>query len=208
MAVKFSNNASALLGSPLTSVATSLSLAAGAGLLFPVLATGDFFMLTLIKLVSGSPVYEIVKVTARVADVCTIVRAQEGTAATTFDAGDRAENRLTASVAERMTKRFTSVLSSATPAPNVDTTDVYAITALAVPAAIGAPTGSPSDGQQIVFRFKDNGAPRALTWNAAYRATADIPLPTTTITSKTTYVGCIYNAVDLKWDVLAVAINY
>lgn len=203
MSIRFSNNASTTLAGSLTNVATSLSVAAGDGTLFPTLVAGDFFMATLIKLVGGVPVYEIVKVTARATDVFTIVRAQEGTTAVTFAAGDRLENRMTAAVAERLTKRVASVASSSTPTPNADTTDLYHITALAATATFGAPTGTPSDGQQILMRVKDNGTARVLAWNAIYRASTDLPLPSTTIAGKIMYVGFIYNAPDSKWDQVA-----
>lgn len=95
MTIKFANNAVSTLAGSLSNSATSLVLAAGTGAKFPALGAGDYFMLTLIKMVSGSPVIEIVKVTARATDTCTIVRGQESTTATTFSAGDRAEHRLT-----------------------------------------------------------------------------------------------------------------
>ena len=74
-------------------------------------------------------------------------------------------------------------------------------------ATIGAPTGTPINGQKLIIRIKDNGTARVLTWDTssgAYRAIGTI-LPTTTTISKTTYVGCIYNAADSYWDVIAVA---
>ena len=98
----------------------------------------------------------------------------------------------------------TSIASSATPTPNSDTTTYYTITALAAGATFGAPTGSPVNGQRLFIRIKDNGTARTLAWNAAYRAIG-IVLPTTTVISKTLYVGCVYNSTDSKWDVLAVA---
>ena len=43
-----------------------------------------------------------------------------------------------------------------------------------------------------------------LTWNAIYRAVGTT-LPVSTTATKTIYVGCIYNAADTKWDVVAVS---
>jgi hypothetical protein len=107
---------------------------------------------------------------------------------------------------KRITNRVTSVASSATPTPDVSTTDQYNLTALAAAAAFGIPTGTPTDGQKLIIRIKDNATARALTWNAIYRAIG-VSLPSTTVISKTTYVGCIYNTADTKWDVVAVAIE-
>lgn len=105
---------------------------------------------------------------------------------------------------KRITKRVNSTASSATPTPNAGTDDMYVLTALAAAATFGAPTGTPTDGQPLVIRIKDNGTARALTWNAIYRAVGTA-LPTTTVISKTLYLGFKYNAADTKWDCLAVS---
>lgn len=102
-----------------------------------------------------------------------------------------------------VTPRVASSASSATPTPNADTTDQYNLTALAAAATFGAPTGTPVDGQNLVIRIKDNGTARTLAWNAAYRVIGTT-LPTTTVVSKTVYVGCRYNSADSVWDILAV----
>jgi len=67
-----------------------------------------------------------------------------------------------------------------------------------------APTGTPTNGQKLIIRVKDNGTARSLAWNAIYRALG-VTLPTTTVLSKTLYLGAIYNSADSKWDVVAVA---
>jgi hypothetical protein len=73
---------------------------------------------------------------------------------------------------------------------------------------INADAGTPVDGQKTIFRFEDNGGPRALTWTTgtakSFRAIG-VTLPTTTIIAKTIYVGCIFNSFDNRWDVVAVA---
>ena len=83
----------------------------------------------------------------------------------------------------------------------------YNVTALASATTIAAPSGTPTDGQKLIIRFKDNGTAWGLTWtvtSGAYRAVG-VTLPTTTVPSKVLYVGCIYNAQDTFWDVVAVA---
>jgi len=66
---------------------------------------------------------------------------------------------------------------------------------------------APADGQRMMFRFKDNGTARALTWTTgstnSFRVVG-VTLPTTTVASKLLYVGCIYNAADSRWDAIAV----
>ncbi len=103
--------------------------------------------------------------------------------------------------------RNTSVASAGTITPNADTTDQYNITALAVTAAINTPTGTPANGQRLTIRIEDNGSAQALSWitTAGGYRTIGTTLPTTTVASKTVYVGCIYNSTDLFWDVVSVA---
>ncbi len=110
--------------------------------------------------------------------------------------------------ARKAAKRVTSEASNATPTPNADTTDVHIITALAAGATFGAPTGTPTQGQQLIIRIKDNGTARSLNWNAIYRASTDLALPTTTVLGKTLYLGFMYNSTDSKWDLLAKLDNF
>lgn len=104
-------------------------------------------------------------------------------------------------------RRVTSIASSATPTPDSATTDAYVITALAVPATFGAPTGAPVNEQGLTIRIKDNGTARALAFNATYRASTDLALPTTTIANKTLRIGFMYNSADSKWDLVGVLNN-
>jgi len=96
MGAVFSNNASSLLANSISDSATSISITPGDGVRFPTLAAGDWAMLTLIKLVGGAAQMEIVRATAKATDVFTIVRAQEGTSALSFSAGDKVDLRITA----------------------------------------------------------------------------------------------------------------
>ena len=93
MSVVLTNNAVSKLASSLTSGATTLSVTSGEGSKFPSPSVGEWFPITLIK-TSGA--LEIVRCTSRSGDVFTVTRAQEGTSAQAFAAGDRAELRLTA----------------------------------------------------------------------------------------------------------------
>jgi hypothetical protein len=105
------------------------------------------------------------------------------------------------------TPAITSNASQTTPTPAVGSIGqdiLFILTAQAAAAAFGAPTGTPSQGQKLTVRIKDNGTARALTYNAIYRALGTA-LPTTTVLSKTLYLGFIYNATDTKWDLVASA---
>lgn len=102
----------------------------------------------------------------------------------------------------KVTRRVTSATSSATPTPSADTDDIYSLTALATNPTFGAPTGSPTDGQQLLIRVKDDGTSRTLSWNASYRSAA-ATLPTATTVNKTLYVQFLYHSADAKWDCMA-----
>jgi hypothetical protein len=104
---------------------------------------------------------------------------------------------------KRITPRVGTVVDSATPTPAGDSQDMFTVTALAQAATFGAPTGTPTDGQKLIIRIKDNGTARALSWNAIYRVIG-VTLPITTVISKTAYIGLIYNNADSKWDCVAV----
>lgn len=93
--------------------------------------------------------------------------------------------------------------STATLTINSDIQDLGVITAQAAALTIASPTGTPIQGQKLIFRIKDNGTARGITWNAIFRIIGTT-LPTTTVINKTTYVGCIYNSTDTKWDVVVV----
>jgi hypothetical protein len=101
----------------------------------------------------------------------------------------------------------TIIVSASTITPTSNATNQYTVTALAVPATIAIPSGSPIDGQKLSIRIKDDGTARALTWTTSAGGFRVIgtTLPTTTTASKVIYVGCIYNSQDSFWDVLAVA---
>lgn len=104
---------------------------------------------------------------------------------------------------KRVTPRIATVTDAATITPTADSCDEYTVTALAQAATIAAPSGTPTNGQKLIIRILDNGTARGLTWNAIYNVIG-VTLPTTTVLSKYTYVGCIYNSANSKWDVLAV----
>ena len=110
---------------------------------------------------------------------------------------------------KRITQRCNAQTTTASPfAWNSDSYDQQSFSALANALTINADAGTPTDGQRAIFRIKDNGVARALTWTTGvskgFRAVG-VTLPTTTVINKTVYVGCIYNIADSRWDAVAVA---
>lgn len=86
--LRSTNRASAPLNAAITSGATSVVLTAGKGALFPALAANEYFYAVIQKGVLDTDVREYVKVTARAGDTLTITRAQGGSTAQAFAAGD------------------------------------------------------------------------------------------------------------------------
>lgn len=99
--IRFANNAQTTLSAPITTLATSANLVPGTGALFPTLTGGDAFLATLVDAATGL-VREIVQVTAIAGDVVTLLRAQEGTIAQPWLAGDSFQNLWTAGAAALM----------------------------------------------------------------------------------------------------------
>lgn len=105
---------------------------------------------------------------------------------------------------KRINPRVSTAASAASITPDISSFDQYNLTAQAVNLTINAPTGTPVDGNKLIIRILDNGTSRTLTWNATYTVIG-VTLPTATIANKMTYVGCIYNAANTRWDVIAIA---
>lgn len=105
---------------------------------------------------------------------------------------------------KRITKRVVSGASTATLTIDSDATDVSELIAQAAALTIAAPIGTPTNGQPLWIRIKDAGAAKAITWNAIFRVYTGVTLPVTTVVSKWTIVGLMYNANDSKWDVVGV----
>lgn len=82
----------------------------------------------------------------------------------------------------------------------------YNVNALAVSSTISM-AGAGVDGQKIVIRIKDNGTSQSLTWTTTSNnfRVEGVTLPSATTVSTPLYVGCVYNAQDSFWDVIAVS---
>ena len=106
--------------------------------------------------------------------------------------------------------RTVSIANTSSYTINAANTDMFVVTALATSLTFNPPTGSPSNGQKLLIRIKDNGIiVRSLSWSATtggWRAIGT-SLPSATVVSSTMYIGAVYNSTDDKWDVLSVGIQ-
>ena len=176
----------------------TVNVSAGTGTVTSVAATVPSFLS-----VSGSPITTSGTLAITLSGTALPI-TNGGTGATTLAGASIATYSGTETLTnKRIDPRVTSTASASTLTPDISASDVYAYTALAAGLTINAPTGTPVDGNKLIFRLLDNGTSRALTWNATYTVIG-VTLPTATTISKTTYVGCIYNANNTRWDVIAV----
>ena len=106
--------------------------------------------------------------------------------------------------AMRTTPRIRSQASTATLAPDVDTYNYERVTALTTAIAVSNPIGTPSDGEGLLIEITGTTA-RAISWDTDFEANSQysLPLPTTTVTTKTTFVTFVWNSTRTKWLMVA-----
>lgn len=88
---------------------------------------------------------------------------------------------------------------------NADTTDVatQANTQAVGTLTINAPTGTPFNGQKLIFRLQSTNV-QTFSWNAAFQGSTDLGLPTVSSgSSKYDYIGFMYNSTASKWQMIA-----
>lgn len=107
---------------------------------------------------------------------------------------------------KRITKRVTTITSSATPTINSDDCDCVTITALAtaITSMTSGLSGTPTNFQTLLFRILDDATAHAITWGAKFEARG-VDLPTTTTISKLLTVGFVYDTVDNIWGCVFVS---
>ena len=103
--VQLANNAVSTLAGSINTVVTAMSVQAGHGARFPAasIVSGNYFYVSIIDLANN---IEIVKVTDRVTDTFTIIRARDGTTAQAFAANTRVELRPVAAMFNELPNRL------------------------------------------------------------------------------------------------------
>lgn len=104
----FKNNFEVALAQPTTTSDTTITIRSGSG--FPTLAANERVVATIVDAATGLQ-FEIVTVTAVVGDVLTVQRAQEGTAARAWAAGDMLSIRTTAATLTNTVRNFGEIPS-------------------------------------------------------------------------------------------------
>lgn len=104
----FKNNFEVALAQPTTTSDTTITIRSGSG--FPTLAANERVVATIVDAATGLQ-FEIVTVTAVVGNVLTVQRAQEGTAARAWAAGDMLSIRTTAATLTNTERNFGAIPS-------------------------------------------------------------------------------------------------
>lgn len=145
---------------------------------------------------SSTSVRGTVQLTDSISSTSTTTAATPNSVKTAYDLANAAQPKV---------RSVTAGATTGTLTPNSATTDLFVAEGLTGAITLAAPTGTPTNGQRLMLRFKDNGTARGITWTTSstgFRALG-ITLPTTTVANKTTYVGCVYNTTDSFWDAVA-----
>lgn len=99
--------------------------------------------------------------------------------------------------------RTSTQTSPGTLTPDINSYDVFNVTALNTTMTIAAPTGTWRNRQGIMFSIKDNGTSQTLTWNVIFRQVG-VTLPAATVSGEMLYVAGRWNAEAAAVDVLSV----
>lgn len=120
----FANNAVTTLAGNVLAADTTVTVASGTGDDFPSPGANEYFVCQFTDTATGN-LYEIVNVTARVGDVFTVVRGQEGTTALNWLSGDIFANTWTAGQAEAMLQQGESQAQGGNYGVDSGTADAY-----------------------------------------------------------------------------------
>jgi hypothetical protein len=101
-------------------------------------------------------------------------------------------------------KRVASTADDATSVIDSDSYDEYVLTAVANATEFSI-TGTPTDGQTLLIRFKDAGTAKALTWTGI--SALGVTLPTTTVAGKWHMVGVKYFSSGTTWYAVGVSVQ-
>lgn len=109
-----------------------------------------------------------------------------------------------------ITQRVVVITDGTTVTINSDTTDIatQSNSQSVGTLTIAAPTGTPANGQKLIFRLLSTNV-QTFSWNAAFQGSTDLALPTTSSgSSKYDYMGFIWNSTNSKWQILAKNMGY
>lgn len=171
----FKNNFEVALAQPTTTSDTTITIRSGSG--FPTLAANERVVATIVDAATGLQ-FEIVTVTAVVGNVLTVQRAQEGTAARAWSAGDMLSIRTTAATLTNSFRNFGEIpsginlnaLTGTWFGIYYQTQDSGASTALNYPTTVGGSlevftSGAGQEGCIQVYKVRNSARSYTRTYN-------------------------------------------
>lgn len=136
----FANDAVSTVASPINSAVLSVTVASATS--FPVPGANEYFVATFLDAATNL-IKEIVHVTAVVGNVLSIVRAQEGTTAKSWNTGDVLSNFWTAGSCQAMLQQSQQQSQAANYAVDTGAVNAMVITLSPAPTALSAILGTP-----------------------------------------------------------------
>jgi len=106
---------------------------------------------------------------------------------------------------KRIQSRILVATSATTWAVNADSYDAteMAMTGAAGTLLVSAPTGTPVNGQKLIYKLQSTYA-QTFNWASIFQGSTDLALPTTSSgNSKWDFYGFIYNSTPAKWQLVA-----
>lgn len=122
----------------------------------------------------------------------------------TIDGNATVGGNLSVTGSFRPKPRVSATTSTATLTPDIDSYNIYELSAQAANLTIAAPTGTPNSKDIIVIYIKDNGTSRTISWNAIYTNISGLDSLTSTTIGKWHTVGMQYNAGLDKWQIVSI----
>lgn len=108
-------------------------------------------------------------------------------------------------IAMRDITRVTALADATSITPNIDTTEIatQANTQAAGTLTLNAPIGAPLNGQRLMLRLTCTNV-QTFSWNPIFAGSTDQSLPfQSSGSSKTDYMGFLYNSTAAKWQLIA-----
>ena len=177
----YANNVNTALASPISSSSTVITVTPGTGSLFPSPSSGQSFRLTLNDASTGL-IYEILNCTSRSGDLLTVQRAQEGTTAKSWDAGDKVGMFPTAGTMENLAQlsgatftgelAYTNTLTGGTAIVNLGSGQFYKDSS----GNVGIGTASPASQLEILKSQNADLSLRITNTNAGASARANLTM--------------------------------
>lgn len=135
-------------------------------------------------------------------DLFSVSHAEDGTL--NSDAIDQVLNNGETAENLRTKPRISVTSSTGTLTPNIDNYNIYELNAQAAALTIANPTGTPNNGDVLIFRIKDNGTTRTINYGTEYVNVSGLDSLTATTAGKWHYLGVQYNAGASAWHIISI----